>query len=69
MRYSVGTPVGYDEAQSHAVTKAGPYSENWRSLCGMKATTWPRKRSTEEVTCRRCIVRLENIRLGPATRT
>ena len=61
MKYALRAPAGYEFAQVHAVTRPDPSGDR-RTICGVKATAWPKQPGLTEVTCERCLRRLDAIR-------
>jgi hypothetical protein len=57
--WTLRSPAGYEAPAVHAVCRNGPYSDDYRTACGMKATAWPRirgiGRDLAHVTCGRCL--------------
>jgi hypothetical protein len=65
MRYALRAPAGYEFAQVHAVVRPPQASDERRTICGVRATNWPKNTGLTEVTCERCLRRLDAIgRLG-----
>lgn len=62
MRYALRSPSGYEFAQVHAVVRPPQASDERRTICGVRATNWPKNSGLTEVTCERCLRRLDAIR-------
>jgi hypothetical protein len=61
MRYALRQPAGYEFAHVHAVVRPPQASDERRTLCGVRATNWPRTPGLTEVTCDRCLRRIDAI--------